>query len=175
MNTAQTAVTFAPHDVEISRATRADLDAINRVIAGAVETWPVPARLKRLSASVLGYRDDDLASMAMAVARVDGHVVGVAAWAHDQVVDGKSATLLHGLFVDGSCQRLGIGRQLHRVAAADAAATGSAGLLVRAERVSQSYFEREGFLRLPASREPGASYPYRFWCPLDEQASGTAA
>ena len=175
MNTTQFAVTFARHDVVLRRATNVDLEAINRVIAGAVETWSVPTRLKRLSASVLGYREDDLASMAMVVASLGRQIVGVAAWEHHQIVDGNPATLLHGLFVDGNCQRLGIGRQLHQAAAADAAATGSAGLLVRAERVSQSYFEREGFHRLPASSDPGASYPYRFWRPLDEQTSDTAA
>lgn len=143
-----------------------ELPAINAIITRAVLAWPMAERLKLVALKVLRYDRCDWDDLQMLVGDVNGRPSGVAVWdAQTPYSDeaGRRGALLHGLYVLPTLQRTGIGAALQRHVARAAAARGFHGLLVKAERVSVSYFERCGYERLPAQDAFGVSYPYLFW------------
>jgi GNAT superfamily N-acetyltransferase len=151
--------------IEVGRPTPADLPAVNAVVEAAVMGWALPERVKRLVLPTYRYDGADLEHLAFALARAaaDGRVLGVAAWeAADPATcpGGRNGLLLHGLYVAPESQRAGVGRALVRVVLQAAAAAGHAGILVRAQRDAEGFFEDQGFERLPASDK---DYAGRFW------------
>jgi GNAT superfamily N-acetyltransferase len=146
----------------IRKAEGHDLRAINRIIESAVMNWPTQKRLKQLAVRPLQYDEVDLAQYEVLVAEVHGEVVGVAVW------DAEAATLLpngeggllHGLYVLPLFQRQGVGRKLMEAVFAVAAERNLPGLLIKAQRVSRSYFEHQG-LELRAANED--EYPWQYW------------
>jgi GNAT superfamily N-acetyltransferase len=142
-----------------------DLEAINDVIAEAVLAWPLPERMKRLALPLLCYDEVDLLHFhAIGAYGLDRTVrpvdlFGVALWDQDA---------LHGLYVRPEAQGRGVGRQLLESVASQARQAGIARLLVKAERVSAGYFQRQG-LTVAGSE---AAYPYAFY--LDTGASALA-
>ena len=106
--------------------------------------------------------------------------LGIAAWQPDTPLslritsDGAGdsgsensarAVLLHGLFVSAQSQASGIGGLLLDELTRQARQRGFAGIFVRAERFSTSYFEHKGFHRLDNGEEPGLTpvdYPHRY-------------
>ena len=86
-----------------------------------------------------------------------------------------SAVLLHGLFVSVRAQGCGIGGLLLDELTRRARQRNFAGIFVRAERFSTSYFEQKGFRQLKDGEEPGlvpANYPHRFFMNASRCAEG---
>jgi GNAT superfamily N-acetyltransferase len=151
--------------IEVGRPAPSDLAAINAVVEAAVMGWALPERVKRLALPAYRYDAGDLEHLVFALARsaADGRVLGVAAWeaaAPAICPGGQSGGLLHGLYVAPESQRAGIGRALVETVLQAAAATGYAGVLVRAQREAEAFFEARGFERLPAGDK---EYAGRYW------------
>ncbi len=150
------------------------LTAINRVVETAVGAWPLPERVRRLALPVLCYSDIDGLEFEFLGFEAAGAVVGVAAWevtVTSRGPQGEPGALLHGLYVHPQWQRQGVGQTLQREMGSRAAAAGAQGILLRAERVSVSYFERCGFQRVTAKPRGEAGYPYLFWKPLRHESA----
>jgi len=147
----------------VKMAAAADLVVVNRIVASAVASWPVPDRLKRLSLPLLQYSQSDLAEFQCFLLDQDGAGKGVAMLSKDTSFVGMHGTrcaLLHGLYVQAHSQRSGIGTILQQAVIHRARESGCAGLLVKAQRVSRSYFETQGY-RVCVS--PNVDYPYLYW------------
>ena len=168
-------------------AGRGDLAAINALIARAVDTWDLSARVKRSSIPLYQYHPVDFDFLSMLVAPDGGErIAGVAAW---EAVDacqaplGGRAALLHGIYVDPGRTGRGIGSLLlecaldwaRAQAGPDGArAAGYDGLLVRAQADAVGFFESCGLARLAAA-DPLADYPHRYWLDLNAGDKRTAA
>jgi GNAT superfamily N-acetyltransferase len=143
-----------------------DLDEINAVIERAVRTWQLPERVKRLTLPSYRYSQHDLDHLHLVLAEDAGRaVLGVAAWEPADTGDapaGRSALLLHGLYVDPDRQRRGTGSRLLDAALAAATDQGFDGLLVKARPEAEGFFLARGLERLPIA-EPEREYPHRFW------------
>ena len=145
------------------------LSAVNHVVEMAVGAWPQPERVRRLALPVHRYSDFDALEFEFLGFEAAGALVGMAAW--ETLVTrrgprGEPGALLHGLYVRPEWQLQGVGQTLQREMASRAAAAGAHGILLRAERVSVSYFERCEFQRVTATPRGEAGYPYLFWKPL---------
>ena len=140
--------------ISVRYATPDDLNAINCVIDAAVMAWPLAQRVKRLSLSALRYDAQDYEHFEMFVALKDNEIVGVAVW--DPV---DESGLFHGLYVEPKSQRAGVGKRLMQRVLDRASYLGHESVLVRAERVSAGYFERQRFERVIVSE---SEYPYQY-------------
>ena len=157
-----------------------DLAGVNRVIEAAVQSWPTTDRLKRLSMGALRYREADLQDFEFLLCYKAHACLGIAAWQPDvslvfqktkpfakreQRQKAVNAVLLHGLFVSAKAQGCGIGGLLLDALTRQARERRFAGIFVRAERFSTSYFEQKGFRPLRDGDHPGlqpANYPHRY-------------
>lgn len=152
-------------DIKLRPATQADLPAINQVIESAVMGWDLPERVKRLSLSSYRYDEIDLKHLIMVVAETGAAgIVGVAAWEPAATKDcpaGKTALLLHGLYVEPSAQGCGVGSTLLEAAEQAARMARVDGLLVKAQTDAAGFFTHHGMTALPA--EDGRQYGLRFW------------
>ena len=143
-----------------------ELDSINAVISEAMMAWTLPERMKRLSLPLVRYDAVDLDHFDAIGARVSDQsadeLLGVALWDNE---------LLHGLYVRPQAQGSGIGRALLDAVRIRARRAGVQRLLVKAERVSASYFRQQGL----AAAGPESPYPYAFYlptvAPVPDQAS----
>jgi N-acetylglutamate synthase-like GNAT family acetyltransferase len=147
----------------VEMAAAADLVVVNRIVASAVASWPVPDRLKRLSLPLLQYSQADLTEFQFFVFDQSGTGKGVAVLSKDTTFTGRNESrcaLLHGLYVEADSQRSGIGGILQRTVADRARKSGTEGLLVKAQRVSRSYFEAQGYVECVSS---SIDYPYLYW------------
>lgn len=151
-------------------AVASDLDGVNRVVETAIDTWRLPARVKRLSKPVYRYSELDLDFLDLVVAEVqDGGILGVAAWEQAEPGDapaGHSALLLHGIYVAPDQHRKGIGAQLFEVAEKAAASRGLEGVLVKAQPDAQKFFVALGLQQIPVE-DFRRDYPHRFWKPVN--------
>ena len=133
-----------------------DRDAINEVITEAVLAWSLPERMKRLALPLLCYDEVDLGHFHAIGAYGYGRTArptglfGIALWDQDA---------LHGLYVRPQAQGCGLGRGLLASVAAHAQEAGIRRLLIKAERVSAGYFQRQGL----AAAGSESSYPYAFY------------
>lgn len=146
-----------------------ELAQINAVVEAALMGWNLSPRVKRLVLPSYRYGAADLCHLAFGVARsaVGGPIIGVAAWevaARSDCPPDRSGLLLHGLYVDPQHQRQGIGSSLLQLANDQAAAKKCDGLLVKAQRDAQGFFETNGFTRLAATDED-RDYSLRYWRP----------
>ena len=142
-----------------------DLRSINRIIESAVMNWPVAFRMKRRAVSPLQYDEADLRHLEILVGELHGAVISVAGWeavAPRGVVDGGG--LFHGLYVLPIVQGQGLGRHLMEAVFESARRQGLRGLLIKAHRISRSYFEHQGLER--KSAEEG-EYPWQYWKGLE--------
>jgi predicted N-acetyltransferase YhbS len=144
----------------------ADLDAINRVVEGAVMTWRVAERVKRLALPGYRYAEGDFADHTFTVAERGGDgVVGVAAMTDAEARDlpaGSTGVYLHGLYVLPALHRRGVGARLFRAAAMRARECGAAGVLVKAQRDAEAFFHAQGMRPLEhIGGEP--LYPRPYW------------
>ncbi len=150
----------------------ADLPAINRIVERAIDTWPVPDRVKRISLPLYCYRSADFEFQELVVADDDGTLRGIAAWEDATPGDlphGYRGLLLHGIYVDPAAQRRGIGSDLLGAARRAAARRGLNGVLVKAQPAAIPFFEAHGLERL-AMTQPQRDYPHRYWLPAYEPA-----
>ena len=150
----------------IRPVTKADLDAINKVIEAAIMSWNLPERVKHLSLSSYRYTSLDFDHLDIVVAEdANNNIIGVAAW---EVADPKdtplsqSAILLHGIYVTPTHHRKGIGHQLFLIAEQTVRKGKFQGLLVKAQKNADGFFLSQGMKRLPVE---DAEYHYanRFW------------
>ncbi|WP_017943028.1 MULTISPECIES: GNAT family N-acetyltransferase [unclassified Thioalkalivibrio] len=143
-----------------------DLDAINRLVAEAIEDWPLPERVRRLALPAYRYTEADRMFLDVIVLEREGQVVGVAAWEAagsrelpEGVADGL---LLHGLYVGRSARGQGAGRQLVAACHEAAREAGVAGVLVKAQATAAGFFEAMGFVPVPV-RDRDRDYEQRYW------------
>jgi GNAT superfamily N-acetyltransferase len=155
--------------MNIRPARLADLESINRVISAAVMTWDLPERVKRLALSSYHYHAVDFAHFGMCVAEQHDQIVGVAAWEPadprdlpDELAVGAHGLLLHGLYVDPSHQRQGLGRLLLQPVLQAAQQASVAGVLVKAQSDAVPFFRALGWTEL-AVRDRVRDYPHRYW------------
>lgn len=148
--------------IQIRSATVLDLPKINSLIGLAVMNWPMAKRLKRLAVPVLRYDQADLTFLEVLVATLRGEVVGVAAWdtTTSQVSPTGQGGLFHGLYVLPLIQGQGVGEKLMAAVFDDARGHQVKGLLIKAQRVSKSYFSHHGIQALAAN---DGDYPWRYW------------
>ena len=150
-------------------AVTADLDAINHCIADAIDTWDLPARVKRLSLPLYRYHDTDLDHLQLIVAETASvGIVGVAASETAIPRDapqGRYALLLHGIYIATSHQRRGLGSYLLKSVEETANLLHRDGILVRAQSGAAGFFARQGYEKLTVT-DPERDYPYRYWKPL---------
>ena len=160
--------------------THVNLLQVNGVIERSVQSWPTTLRLKRLAMAPLQYREPDLQDFEFLLCYKAHACLGIAAWQPDTPLSlcstsvsagdlgseiSARAVLLHGLFVSAQSQASGIGGLLLDELTRQARQRGFAGIFVRAERFSTSYFEHKGFHRLDSGEEPGLTpvdYPHRY-------------
>lgn len=135
------------------------LAEVNRVIERSIGTWTLSERVKRAALTSYFYDPFDLADMRFFVALGDeGSVDGVTtlgAVKEGDGLPGLRSRLLHGLFVDPSRTRRGIGRALLRAAETAAWEEGARALVVRAHVDSQGFFAKAGY-----EMHARAVYPY---------------
>ena len=153
---------------QVRAAAPAELATVNDIVTDAVLAWPMAERLKRIALNVLTYDAVDMRDYDVLLAESGGAPLAVAVWDAESAITGGDArgALLHGLYVRPQAQRQGLGALLQRHVAQRARALGYHGLVVKAERVSVSYFERCGYARLGQANPFSIDYPYLFWRPL---------
>ncbi|MFP5506165.1 MAG: N-acetyltransferase family protein [Gammaproteobacteria bacterium] len=165
---------FTQAAVTLRRATIADLPALNEIVERAVMTWQLADRVKRLSLPSYRYHAHDFLHMHGAVAEdAQGVPLGVVVWDAADPRDtpaGQRGLLLHGLYVDPSQHRSGIGSRLLDTAAEAARAGGYDGLLVKAQADANGFFAARGLERLPVN-DPARDYPHRYWLALSRAAA----
>jgi N-acetylglutamate synthase-like GNAT family acetyltransferase len=135
------------------------------VIRRAIRTWDLPERVKRLSEPLYQYQAADIEVLELVLAERDGQVAGVAAWEPASPQDtpgGRSALLLHGIYVDPDAAGSGVGTRLLEAARDAVRQRGLDGLLVKAQRGAEGFFLARGLERVPV-RDPRREYPHRLW------------
>lgn len=164
--------------LRLRRAAVADLDALNRVIELAIGCWAVSDRVRRQILPLYRYDEMDLQSMQVQVGMLepDDRIVAVAGmeWRTSHCVEllargGHEADavvlLLHGIYVLPELHGRGLGQALLRRLSDDAGRRGALGVLVKAQRGAEGFFQAMGFEHLPV-RDPQRDYPHRYWLPL---------
>lgn len=152
--------------VKLRAATADDLLFINGIIEAAVMSWNLPERVKRLSMPAYRYDADALKKVDMQVASdSDGDIVGVVAWCapdEEAALEDRQALLLHGVFVDTTSHRQGVGRKMVEAALSQASERSLDGLLVRAQPDALAFFQALDFQQLPVVDEE-LDYKHRYW------------
>lgn len=147
------------------QANNADLDAINQLIGSAIGTWNLADRVKRISLPLYCYDEQDLADLQILVVETqDLRIAGISALEQTETTDseGRSISLLHGLYVDPDFHRKGVGTALLEAIEILAHSNGADSLLVKARPEAVSFFEHRGFEKL-AVKDNSREYPYQLW------------
>lgn len=148
-------------------AGREDLEAINRLVAEAIEDWPLPERVRRLALPAYRYTEADLMFLDAVVREEAGQVVGVATWeaaeARELPEGATTGLLLHGLYVARTARGTGAGRQLVAACHKAARAAGADGVLVKAQTSAAGFFARVGFQSVPVRDR---DFEQRYWWPV---------
>ncbi|MGB0866667.1 MAG: GNAT family N-acetyltransferase [Granulosicoccaceae bacterium] len=152
--------------VVLRPATAEDLLFINGIVEAAVMSWALPERVKRLSMPSYRYEKSVFESVDMQLAiDPDGDIVGLVASCapmEEQVLPDRKALLLHGIFVDATNHREGIGTELVKSVQALAAQNEYEGVLVNAQPDALAFFQALGFEQLPVVDEEN-DYKHRYW------------
>jgi GNAT superfamily N-acetyltransferase len=147
-------------------ASPCDLLTVNGLIESAIQTWEVPARVKRLCVPLYRYSEHDLDCLDLVIAEAERiGIVGAAAWEAADPGDapaGHSALLLHGIYVAPDQHRKGIGTRLFEAGEMAASLHGFDGVLVKAQRGAGEFFRALGLERVPV-QDCSRDYPHRFW------------
>lgn len=154
--------------LQLRSADPSDLEQINDLISRAIQSWNLPDRVKRIGLPIYLYRSSDLEFLQLVLAEdMDGNLVGVAAWEPAPERDaprGRSALMLHGIYVDPDLHRCGIGTRLLDAAVQAAARDYFDGLVVKAQADAIPFFEAQGLQLLMVEQER-SDYPHRYWYP----------
>lgn len=152
--------------LHLRTATKSDLDAINNIIEAAVMTWPLADRVKRLSLPTYKYNELDLQHLHIVVAENEvGEITGVAAWYPANTADtpkNKTALLLHGIYIDPTQHRKGIGSQLFQAAEQAVRKQNLQGLLVKAKAGSELFYQAHGMKKLVVDNTD-REFVNRYW------------
>jgi GNAT superfamily N-acetyltransferase len=154
-----------PTAITFRKGANADLAEVNELIAAAMDTWQLSARVKRTSLPLYRYQTHDLEYLQIVVAAtVKPGIVGVAAIEPVDKADaaGCSDWSLHGLYVMPDQHRRGIASRLLERIETMAAAENVRGLLAKARPEAVPFFESRGFVRLTVE-DHSRDYPYRFY------------
>ena len=79
--------------------------------------------------------------------------------------DGYDAMLLHGIYVEPSLQRRGIGSQLLEYAADLARGSDADGLIVKAQKDAEDFFKSRGMKKLH-THDSRRDFENRYWMPV---------
>ena len=143
-----------------------ELDEVNRLIESAIDTWDLPARVKRLALPSYRYGKHDVEFLDFAMAyTVDERLVGVAAWESchcDDCPAGQTGLSLHGLYVRPGTHRQGVGTRLVDAVLAATRNHGGQWVLVKAQHGAIGFFTRQGF-RPVRDVDAGGRYAHRLW------------
>ncbi len=153
--------------IHLRPAGRDDLEAINQVIAMAIDAWDLPDRVKRLALPSYRYSAHDLDHLEIILAETMDRQspVGLAALepaSSSHLPADQSGLLLHGIYVAPDQQNRGIGRRLIERALRTVADKGLDGLLVKAQPDAAPFFKKLDMQALDTT-DPQRDYPYRFW------------
>ncbi|MCH8529658.1 MAG: GNAT family N-acetyltransferase [Saccharospirillum sp.] len=135
-------------------AVPADLDDINAIIARAIQGWDLPERVKRLTLPSLQYSVTDFGFQSLWVAENDSIPVGMAAWQEASPIDRINTSpslLLHGIYVNPDAQGYGVGRRLFAQSEEAARARGMAGIVVKAQKGSEAFYQAMGMTPMPVT------------------------
>jgi GNAT superfamily N-acetyltransferase len=152
-----------PERCTVARLGISQLDDINGVVTRAVQTWDIPARVKRLAMSSYHYHPADLDHMVLLGARRQHALAGVMALepaAADEEEDGATLAI-HGLYVEPCVQGTGVGSCLIQAAVNHARNRGCRRIVVRAVRQARGFFASQGFQALPTGTDR-TGYPHAF-------------
>ena len=139
-----------------------DLAAINALVLEAITVWPMADAVRQRIAPSYCYDPMDLEHMRLFATGTGPDAMIALEDAHARDVPQTPAVLLHGIYVRPSVQGTGLGRRLVEAALAIARRDGAAGLLVKAQRSANGFFEALGFEALPVV-DPARDYPHRYW------------
>ena len=157
---------YGSSTVYLRDATIGDLDAINAVVAAAMQTWGLSERVLRLSLPLYRYAPEDLRHQQLLLAEGDnGTVIGMAAFETAEAspaAEHRKTALLHGIYIDPRHHRRGVGTRLLARVEASARQQGFDGLLSKANPAATGFFETRGFECLPIV-DSKIDYPYRYW------------
>ena len=152
--------------VKLRAATSEDLLFINGIIEAAVMSWTLPERVKRLSMPAYRYDKAALEAVDMQVASdSDGDIVGVVAYCEpkeEMALQDRKALLLHGIFVDTTSHRQGVGAAMVKAIKSKAAKQEADGILVHAQPDALEFFKALKFEQLPVVDEE-LDYKHRYW------------
>ncbi len=108
----------------------------------------MPERVKRLSLPSYRYTGVDLDYLKTVVVEDDGqNIIGIVAWERAEVKDtpaGRTALLLHGIYVAPSHHRQGVGRRLLSAAEQAVRKHRYSGLVVKAQAGASKFFIAQG-------------------------------
>ena len=125
----------------------ANLHAVNGVVAAAVGTWGLPARVRRLALPSLLYGQGDLGHMHIWWLDEPGTgALAVAAW-EETDSGSEREIMLHGLYVLPRRQGEGLGSRLLSLVEQWGKAHGYDGVALRAWGVSEAFFRGHGYGR----------------------------
>lgn len=141
--------------ITVIAAKEQDLEAINRLIERAVQTWALPDRVKRLAMPTYFYTPADLQAMDLVGAYRHGQLVGAAAW---EAGPDHGVVALHGVYVDPSHWRHGVGSTLLAHVERAARARGFTTLVVKAQAGASAFFLQRGYQEAAGGAGGGYSY-----------------
>jgi N-acetylglutamate synthase-like GNAT family acetyltransferase len=151
--------------IRLRDADPSDLCSINSLIASAIGTWRLAARVKRISLPLYRYLEVDLQEMQIVVAQSgDDAILGIAALEQADagaMFGGLPTAVLHGIYVAPNLHRNGVGSRLLEKIETLARSRGIAVLLVKARPEAISFFNARGFGKL-TTRDDRGDYPHQF-------------
>jgi len=126
--------------------------------------WDLPERVKQLTVSSYYYHEYDFEHFRILVAEIGDEIVGVVAWELQPILiqDEKKVLVLHGLFVNPRYHKKGVGTLLFQFAEKAAKKEQCDGLLVRAQKDAESFFQRMGMKKLDVV-DDRRDYAHRYW------------
>ena len=150
--------------MKIRNAAYDDLEQLNEVVRRAVMTWELPERVKRLGLPSLLYSEIDLQHFVILVAEMNGRIIGVAALCTEteDLVNGTTALLLHGIYVEPANQQSGVGRKLYDALEAIAVECHADALLVKAQKDAVGFYASMGLKKL-AVEDKSRDFANRYW------------
>jgi GNAT superfamily N-acetyltransferase len=144
-----------------------ELSTVNQIVAHAIQTWRLPARVERLALPSLLYTTHDLAHMNVALSKQDHRTgIAVATWEQADRRDsprGASAVLLHGLFVLQRWQGHSVGSRLLDFVTHWAKVRHLDGISLRTWREAEGFFRTRGFDPLNDDQSSRELHPRRLW------------